>query len=283
MQVLIKCIIGFIILFAIGCSSKNSADMMVKEMDGYEVISPPSTAAPPKPHVDGNATTDSEEDVKSSASNRKLIKKGNVEFETNDIRKTYTHILTVVEKYGGYISSEREHQSHNRTSSSIGIRIPFEYFDQVLAESTVGVESFDSKNITVSDVTEEFLDVAARLKTKKEVEARFLDLLKKANTIEEILNVENHIGDLRSEIESIEGRLNYLKNQTSLSTLNMTFYKSVHHQIIKRNRFKEAFLSGWSNLISFLVGLTHIWPFILMLLGFLAALFYYQKNRKRSK
>lgn len=278
MQVFIKCFIGFIVLLTFGCSQGNPTAKMLSDV-AKEM---PKSATTSKPAAVGNATTEAEKDVKSSISDRKLIKKGNVEFETGDIHKTYDHILTVVEKYGGYIASEREHQSHYRTSNSISIRIPYQHFDIFLAEATDGVKHFDSKIITVSDVTEEFLDISARLKTKKEMEIRFLGLLKKANTIEEVLTVERHIGDLRSEIESIEGRLNYLKNQTSLSTLDMTFYKSIHHQPIKRSRFKDAFLSGWDNLISFLVGLTHIWPFILMLLAFLAALFFYQKKRKRK-
>ena len=60
-------------------------------------------------------------------------------------------------------------------------------------------------------------------------------------------------------------------------------YETTSQPIIERNRFKDAFLNGWDNLISFLVGLTHIWPFLLMLLGLISAIIYYGGKRKSLK
>lgn len=64
---------------------------------------------------------------------------------------------------------------------------------KLLIDATKGVDKFDHKNIEVKDVTEEFLDVKARLKTKKELEDRYIDLLKKANNIKEILEIETRL------------------------------------------------------------------------------------------
>ena len=70
------------------------------------------------------------------------------------------------------------------------------------------------KNVSVQDVTEEYLDIEARLKTKKEVEARYIEILKsKTKTVEDVLKAEEQIRIIREEIEAREGRLNYLKNQ----------------------------------------------------------------------
>ena len=74
--------------------------------------------------------------------------------------------------------------------------------------------------IDSQDVTEEYIDITARLKTKKELEARYLELLKKANKVEEIVSIEKEIGNLRSDIESIEGRLRYINNAVAYSTLD---------------------------------------------------------------
>lgn len=195
---------------------------------------------------------------------RKLIKEGRVEFETDNINSTRKQIYESIEKYKGYVSSDQEYKSVGRISNTIIIRVPANSFDLLLSDATKGVTKFDSKNIEVKDVTEEFLDIQARLKTKKELENRYLELLEKANSVTEILEVEKQIGQLRSEIESVEGRLKYLESKVSLSTLTMSFYQKVPNETEFRNKFKNGFSNGWDNLIWFFVYLTNIWPFILI-------------------
>ena len=210
---------------------------------------------------------------------RKLIKEGRVEFETDDINSTRKLIFESIEKYKGYTSSDQEYKSIGRVSNTIVIRVPAKNFDLLLSAATKGVTKFDSKNIEVKDVTEEFLDIQARLKTKKVLENRYLELLKKANSVTEILEVEKQIGQLRSEIESIEGRLNYLKSKVSLSTLTMTFYQSIPNETEFGNKFKNGFKSGWDNLIWFFVFLTNIWPFILIGIGLIFGIKMWKKRK----
>jgi len=198
---------------------------------------------------------------------RKLIKEGHVEFETQSIKVSRQTIFEAAEKYKGYISSDQEFNIPGRQSNTVVIRVPANNFDNLLAEATIGVEKFERKDINVKDVTEEFLDVQARLKTKKELENRFLALLKEAKNVTELLEIEKQIGQLRSEIESIEGRLKYLESRISLSTLTLSFYQTVSDQTVFGQQFKNGFKSGWENLIWFFVFLTHIWPFIFIGLG----------------
>ena len=198
---------------------------------------------------------------------RKLIKEGRVEFETDDINSTRKLIFESIKKYKAYISSDQEYKFSRRISNTIIVRVPAKNFDLLLSDITKGITKFDSKNIEVKDVTEEFIDIQARLKTKKKLENRYLELLKKANTVTEIIEVEKQIGQLRSEIESIEGRLKYLTSKVSLSTLTITFYQTVPNETEFGNKFKNGFKNGWNNLIWFFVFLTNIWPFILIGIG----------------
>ena len=210
---------------------------------------------------------------------RKLIKEGIVEFETYDINSTREQILESIEKNKAYISSDQEYKTVGRISNTIIIRVPAKSFDLLLNDATKGVAKFDSKNIEVKDVTEEFLDIQARLKTKKELENRYLELLKKANSVTEILEVEQQIGQLRSEIESIEGRLKYLESKVSLSTLTITFYQIVPKETEFGHKLKNGFKNGWDNLIWFFVFLTNIWTFILIGIGLI---FGFRMWRKRK-
>jgi hypothetical protein len=211
---------------------------------------------------------------------RKLIKNGEVEFESEKLTETRKNIFKTIKKFNGYSSSDNEYKNSNEISNSITIRVPSENFDNLLSEITVGVTKFDRKEITIKDVTVEFLDIEARLKTKKELEDRYLEILKKANTVTEILEVEKQIGELRSEIESIEGRLKFLNSQISFSTLNVRIYETISNQTEFGKKFKNGFKNGWENLILFFVFLVNIWPFIIIIIGIVILIKIWRKNKK---
>ena len=215
-------------------------------------------------------------------SERKLITTGGISFETDDIVLSRTNIIEAVKKYNAYISSEREYKSSSRLNNTIIIRVPAQNFNKLLDKVSEGVKKLDSKQIEVQDVTEQFLDVQARLKTKKELELRYLELLKKANTVSEILEIEKELGTLRSDIESTEGKLKYLKNQIGFSTLTITFYEEIASQTAFGKQFKEGFKNGWENLILFFVALTNIWTFILLFIGLIFIFRFWKKNRKNK-
>ena len=213
---------------------------------------------------------------------RKLIKNGRIIFESEDLNKTKSQVLLLGKKYKGYISSDRQNDYDNRINNHLKIRIPSQNFDTILSGISKEVKEFDTKEITISDVTEEFLDIEARLKNKKELEKRFLEILQKAKTVKEILDVEKEIGQLREDIESAEGKLKYLQNQVSFSTLDVSFYKTVYNETNFARKFKNAFKNGFENLKSFLIGLINIWPFVI-LLGFIFFLFRKWRKKRKNK
>jgi hypothetical protein len=252
--------LGLIILLTIfGCAQNPDSAKM--EMGDEEIVAPTTVQKT-------NETVE-----------RKLIKEGHVEFETNNVNSTRKTIFEAVKKYNGYVSSDQEFKSPGRKSNTVVIRIPADNFDNLLKDATQGVEKFENKEINVKDVTGEFLDIQARLKTKKELENRFLGLLKQAKNVTEILEIEKQIGELRSEIESIEGRLKYLQDRVSFSTLTMTFYVSIPNETEFGQKFKNGFRNGWDNLIWFFVVLTNIWPFILIGLILIIGIRIYRRKK----
>jgi len=214
---------------------------------------------------------------------RKLIKKGNISFETDNLVKTRKHILKVTKICKGYISEDSESKSYNKINTNITVRIAINKFDQFLAEVSSKVKNFDSKNITTSDVTEQFLDVQSRLKVKKKLEERYTQLLSKTKSVKEILEVERELSTVRLEVESIEGRLKYLQNQTSFSTLHIHFYKKEISKSPAKsfgNKLVNAFSNGLDNIKIFFLGLVNIWPFILF--GILIFIFIKRRLKKNK-
>ena len=137
----------------------------------------------------------------------------------------------------------------------------------------------DNRNIETSDVTEEFIDKEARIKTKKELENRYREILKQAKDVSDILSIEAQLNHVRSDIESMEGRLQYLKNQVAFSTLTLSFYEPVGAESALGAKTITAFANGWNMLVLFLIGLVNVWPFMLII----AAVLYIAVRRNRIR
>lgn len=218
-----------------------------------------------------------------TVSDRKLIKKGYISFESSNVNKTKRQINKLVSKYDGYIGNEQINKDYNEISHSLTVRIPSKHFDAFLEGIASVTKELEDKSISVEDVTEEFIDVKARIETKKVVEARYKELLERANSIEEILKVENQIGNLRAEIESMEGRLRYLKNRIGLSTLNIDYYQKIENNDSSPDsfgsKFTDALKKSWEGLGLFVIGVAHLWTIIaLVLIGLIV----YKIIRKRK-
>jgi hypothetical protein len=213
---------------------------------------------------------------------RKLIKTGDMSFETSDLDSSREKIDVSVKKHQAFISSESENTSGRRISRNLTIRVPAENFDQLVNEISQGIKAFDHKNISSNDVTEEFLDVEARLKNRKALEERYLELLSKASTTADILQIENQINQLRGEIESIEGRMKYLSNQVDYSTLNLSYYKTTPVQSHLTEKMSQGFKNGWSAVIYVFIILANLWPFILLVAIILMIVWYFNRRKNRK-
>lgn len=197
---------------------------------------------------------------------RKLIKNGHIVFETENLVRTKNNIILLVNNYKGYIASDSQNEYNNRINYRLNIRIPVQSFDSIVSKISKEVITLDSKEISISDVTAEFLDIESRLKNKKELENKYLQILKKANNVKDILDVERELGKLREDIEATEGRLKYLQNQVSFSTLNITFYKKTSLDSNFFTQIKEAFSNGFEKGKAFFVWFISTWPFLILIL-----------------
>ena len=126
------------------------------------------------------------------------------------------------------------------------------------------------KRTSAVDVGEEYYDLMTRIKTKKEVEKRYIEILRKANKITDILAVEDQIRVIREEIESKEGRLRFLKDRISLSTISLYVHQELEYDapLVDKPTFwgkvAKAAFTGWNMILSFLLFLIYIWPIVLI-------------------
>lgn len=215
---------------------------------------------------------------------RKLIKEANLSYEVNELDSTQFQIEQAVKEYGGYISSEERYFSYDRENISVTARIPVKHFEDFLSASTAGVEEFENRTISAQDVTEEYVDVEARIKTKKEVEQQYITLLDKAQNVTEIMEIERELGYIREEIESAEGRLKFLANSSAYSTIHLTAFKIVEVPSKYSTKFSNSFNAGWDGFVMLFVGLTALWPFFIVgTITFFIIRAYRRKKKKMTK
>jgi len=209
---------------------------------------------------------------------RKLIRNGQLDFKTKSVKSTKSEIEKISKDLNAYIAGENENNYGDRLQYTQTIRVPADQFDNLIKRIEPLADKIENKSINTQDVTEEFIDVEARLATKKELEARFRDILKQAKTVEEIVSIESQIANVRAEIESMEGRLKYLQNQVSFSTLHVSYYEVIGTDFGFASKFVESLKGGWDNLLSFLIFMVNLWPFVI---GLAAVLFWWVRRRKR--
>jgi hypothetical protein len=160
----------------------------------------------------------------SEAIERKIIRNGKLTIETDSPTSGQSKITSIAESLGGFVITSEFKQGGTSASESviITVRVPATQFNEALEKiRTTGNQVLD-ENVTGQDVTEEFLDLEARIKTKKALEAQFLEIMKQAKNVSDALEVQTEISNVRTEIERMEGRKRFLQNQASLSTITIT-------------------------------------------------------------
>jgi len=253
-------------LSLISCSSDSMSE------NGFSFGGKAMTAGAPQMEPDYDEQSSSyskeqrlEERGEETNIERKIIRTANLRMEVNNVESTTATIEDLVKQKGGFVSSVNLNSRGNYINNSITIRIPNEKLDSLLDAICQKAEHIDQKSINAQDITEEFVDIQIRLKTKKDVRDRYVEVLrKKASTVEEILNAEERIRIIQEEIESKEGRLRYLNSQVALSTINLTIYQHDGKGIVTKSfssKLGQAFINGWENIKGFLLAMVSIWPF----------------------
>jgi hypothetical protein len=223
---------------------------------------------------------------KSTVSKNKIIKDGSISIKTNDINSSKKVIDDLLKKFNAYYETEDLENNEQTISFNLKIRVPVNKFEQLISSLENGKDEIRSKSIQARDVTEEYVDIETRLTNKREYLKRYKELLAKASTVKDIIAIEENIRNLQEEIESKEGRLKYLNDQVSFSTLDLNLYKEIEFiykpqaQDKFSERVKTSLNNGWTSIVDFALWTITKWPYlILTIVGF----FGFKRIIKRRK
>ena len=162
------------------------------------------------------------------AMNRKIIRNAELSLEVSDPAQGQRKITSIAETLGGFVVTSESKQTEGQDPSqqtlevSLVVRVPALQYNSALEQiRSVGSRVITEKS-TGQDVTEDFIDLEARIKTQKALELQFLEIMKQANKVGDALEVQRQIAEVRTDIEKLEGRKRFLENKASLSTISVS-------------------------------------------------------------
>jgi hypothetical protein len=202
---------------------------------------------------------------------RKIIYVADVTLVVADFSKTEKELPALVNQAGGYLADVTVDQSRGEHRSGRWVvRVPVEKFETFLDDlAKLGIP--EGRHQTAQDVSEEYVDLEARIKNSKRLEERILKLVdERTGNIKDVVEAEQQLSRVREEIERMEGRLRYLANRTALTTVTITAREERDYKPPETPAFGARVSTSWSDsLVSlqdaserFLVGAVAAAPWI---------------------
>jgi len=222
MRIVITLLLTGALLLAAACSTYRNES---QPAPAQKSSAPATTTAPQSASQAGQQTSvpklsAAAEQAQSSPAeiNRKIIRNAEIGLESPDPEEGLRKIASIAEAKGGFVvTSEVKQEGSDASGASktatVVARVPAAQFETTIEEiRRVGSRILQEKR-TGQDVTEEFIDLEARIRTKRALEAQFLEIMKQAQKVSEALEVQRQLAEVRTEIEQLEGRRRFLENQ----------------------------------------------------------------------
>ncbi|MBA4493710.1 DUF4349 domain-containing protein [Paenactinomyces guangxiensis] len=278
-----------VVLLALGSLWGCSSESQVKLQDRAEIGTAPSLntkmsdtgksqasdSQMAKAATDKDKTNSTSErlSLPTAAAQRKVIYTANIKLTVKDYKQTRTKLEQIVDQHQGFLITSSESKNKESQSGNLTFRVPQAEFQSLLKELQKIGDSTPDITITGNDVTEELVDLESRLKAKKAMEKRLLDLMKQAKDTKDLLDISRQLDETQVEIEQIKGRLQYLNNKVNLATIHVQITQNfVPPSTPDQPLGKQMSHSFWSSLTglgvageNFLIFLAGAFPILLLL------------------
>jgi len=152
----------------------------------------------------------------------KIIKTAYITVEVTDVAGSVESLKNMVTAKGGYLSSSSVSEGYNnRLSGTVVLRIPQAEFENTLA-GVKAIGTVKSVSTQGEDVTEEYIDIQAQKTSYQNQLAQYNDLMKKAVKVSDVIEIQQQIDSVQTNLNRLEGRLKYLNSRIDMSTITVT-------------------------------------------------------------
>jgi hypothetical protein len=175
---------------------------------------------------------------------RLIVRTGQASIEVDSLKPSMAELRRIVQRVGGFVADASVQSGRNQIrSATLQVKVPSDRFDDL----TAGLEPLGRLqfvNVGAQDVSEEFVDLTARVANGQRLEDRLVELLRtRTGKLQDVLTVERELARIREEIERMEGRLRFLKTSAQLSTLSINLFEP-----------PPLFKAAWRNFVGILAG-----------------------------
>jgi len=185
----------------------------------------PSPSVPGKGEEERSVPADGGQDNSENGEpteERKIVKEGYMTLEVGNITETMDEVAEMADELNGYVVSSYKHEYERGISGRITIRVPSEKFDEAFERLRQLAKAVPYETTTAKDVTEEYVDLEARLGNLLATEAQYVTLMEEAENVEDMLRVQKELSNVRGQIEQIEGRMQYLEQTSETALIALT-------------------------------------------------------------
>ena len=200
-------------------------------------------------------------DVQATASasvSRKIVRQAELELEVPSPSTAQTAIERMAEQHGGYVVSatrDTDHETAVDVRVTLVVRVPQAELTATLAELKHLGRGVGSERITSDDVTDEYIDLGARIQSQRGLEQQYLEILKHATTVKDAMDVQKQLAEVRAEIERLQGRAQLLDKESAFSTLTVHLSTAVPQIAVSRTTFGGTLSRAWADAVSLSVEL----------------------------
>ena len=254
------------------CQSASDAEPSQVEVaesaqDDLSVASPPAEGpleiADPARAASGPAARDTP-----APAPRVLIRTADLRLRVRDYDDARRAVAATARRMGAFVAGEAEQRLPYEVTNTLTLRVEAARFDTLMEALAALGEEVVERRVSVADVTEQAVDLESRLRARRAVEARYVEILGRSGTIEDVLAVEARLAETREAIELAEGQLRGLRDRVALSTITLTISEESPTGITDGpgffSRLGAAFGTGWDGLLGLVVGLVALWPLALI-------------------
>jgi hypothetical protein len=224
-----------------GCAGSPVSYAPADDFYGYEMAAP---AAPAEAVYEEKISLDASASVENSvpSQRRMVIENADLSIVVTDPQARMLAISAMSERLGGFVVSSNIYETHlsgggKAPEGSMTIRIPAEKLNEALSEIKAGIVELQSETRTGQDVTQEYTDLASRLKNLESTERQLTAIMEDANKTEDVLQVFRELTQIREQIELIKGQMQYYEQSAALSSVSI--------RLIAEKTVQPIEIGGW--------------------------------------
>ena len=225
LKILIPALVILALLLAAGCATKQASVSVPPFATGTVPAPAPTASEMFKSNAYDAASQSTAGESGTSDIDRKIVKNGYMTLEVNDITAAIAGVAAIATDLDGYVVSSNKQGNQDATYGQVSIRVPSNRFDEAFDRLRKLAVNVPNESTNSQDVTEQYTDLQAQLRNLEATETQYLEILKKAEKVEDILAVQRELSNVRGQIEQVKGRIQYLERTSDMALIDVNLQK----------------------------------------------------------